>query len=115
MCHNIYYMEEKNRNRTTSISVSPETGAALTKLCEKIGCPKNEFVAASVEYFAKHKLDPRTADRPTAREIDELKKRMDQFFAFLKNQEKELIVPMVKGNQELADGIKTVLIRQDKK
>lgn len=107
-------MEEKNRNRTTSISVSHETGAALTKLCEKIGCPKNEFVAAAVEYFAKHKLDPRTADRPTAREIDELKKKMAQFFGFLKTQENELIKPMIRQNQELTAQIKAVLIKQNK-
>lgn len=108
-------MEQKNRNRTTSISVSHETGAALTKLCEKIGCPKNEFVAAAVDYFAKHKLDPRTADRPTAREIDKIEKRVDQLFAFMRTQEKELIVPMIKGNQELVNGIKALIIKQYKK
>lgn len=104
-------MESKNRNRTTSISVSHETGAALTKLCDKIGCPKNEFVAASVEYFAKHKLDPRTADVPTKREIDELKKRMDQFFAFLKNQEKEYIKPMVQENKEVYEAMDKILTK----
>lgn len=107
-------MGEKNRNRTTSISISHETGYALTKLCEKIGCPKNEFVAAAVEYFAKYRLDPRTADQPTAREIDELKKRMDQFFGFLRTQENELIKPMIKQNQELTAQIKVVLIKQNK-
>lgn len=108
-------MEEKNRNRTTSISVSHETGAALTELCTKLQCPKNEFVAASVEYFAKHNLDPRTAGLPNKREINELMKRMDQFFAFLKKQENDVIIPMVEENQKLAEGIKTVLIRQYKK
>lgn len=108
-------MEQKNRNRTTSISVSHETGAALTELCTKLQCPKNEFVAASVEYFEKHNLDPRTAGLPNKREINELMKRMDQFFAFLKKQENDVIIPMVEENQKLAEGIKTVLIRQYKK
>jgi hypothetical protein len=40
---------------------------------------------------------------------------MDQFFAFLKKQENDVIIPMVEENQKLAEGIKTVLIRQYKK
>lgn len=108
-------MKEKNRNRTTSISVSHETGAALTELCAKLQCPKNEFVAAAVEYFAKHSLDPRTADRATAHDIERLEKRMDQFFAFLVTQENKVIKPMVKENMELMDVIKTILIKQYKK
>lgn len=104
-------MESKNRNRTTSISVSHETGAALSKLCEKLQCPKNEFVAASVEYFAKHKLDPRSADMPTRREIDDLKKKMDQFFAFLKTQEKDLIIPMVTDNRKVNETMNIILTK----
>lgn len=104
-------METKNRNRTTSISVSHETGAALTKLCDKLQCPKNEFVAASVEYFAKHRLDPRTADTPTMREIDTLMKRMNQFFAFLQKQENDVIKPMAKENREVNETLKMILTK----
>ena len=104
-------MSGKNRNRTTSISVSLETGAALTKLCDKLQCPKNEFVAASVEYFAKHGIDPRTAGLLNKKEIDTLLKRMDDFFAFLKRQETETIKPMAKENSEVNKSLNIILTK----
>lgn len=83
-------MAEKTGYKKTTIAVSCETGKALSVFCEKIGCQKNEFVEASLKYFRKHELDPRTADIPTKQEIDILMKRMEQFFGFIKQHEKTM-------------------------
>ena len=107
-------MAEKNRNRTTSISVSHETGAALTKLCEKLGSTKDEFLKAAVEYFVVNKIDPRTAGTLTRKEVDEVKKRLDQLFGFLKSQEKELIKPLVEENRTLNSQLRAVIINNIK-
>ena len=84
----------KARSRNTTVAISPDVAEKLDRFCRANGMTKKDFVSESLTYFLKEGINPKVHESPQA-EIKKITKRIDQFFAFFKKQEQEMIKPLM--------------------
>lgn len=79
--------------RNSTVAISPADAKRLDNFCAKIGVTKKDFISLSLDYFMKNGIDPTKHETPTS-EVAKITKRIDQFFAFFKKQEQDILRPM---------------------
>jgi len=89
-------MEEKAKNieRNSTVAISSIDAKKLDKFCKVNGLSKKEFITASLNYFIKEGINPKTHESPNA-ELSKLNKRVDQLFGFIKKQEQDILKPIL--------------------
>lgn len=88
-------MNETNKKsvRNSTVAISHTDAKRLDDFCVKIGVSKKDFITLSLNYFLKNGIDPTTHETPSS-EVAKITKRIDQFFAFFKKQEQDILRPM---------------------
>lgn len=99
----------REKREQTTVTINLETSAKLDRLARASGVSKKDFISLSLDYFLKNGIDPTTAGTPIA-EIEKITKRFNQFFAFFKKQEQEILRPMYEQILESEKNIKENLI-----
>ena len=79
--------------RNSTVAISPSDAKRLERFCGKIGITKKDFISLSLDYFIKNGIDPSQHESPTS-EVAKITKRIDQFFAFFKKQEQDILRPL---------------------
>lgn len=89
-------MEENNKNteRNSTVAISSIDAKKLDRFCKSNGLSKKEFISASLNYFIKEGINPKTHESPNA-ELSKLNKRIDQLFGFIKKQEQDILKPIL--------------------
>lgn len=80
------------KDSKTTVAVERTTFTKLDRLAKANGVSKMEYISHAINYFEKYGINPVEHESP-AQEMQKLIKRMDQVFAFLKKQEKDLVRP----------------------
>ena len=83
------------KDSKTTVAVERTTFAKLDRLAKANSVSKMEYITHAINYFEKYGINPVEHESP-AQEMQKLIKRMDQVFAFLKKQETDLGVRLVK-------------------
>lgn len=100
----------------TTLTIGREESKQLERFCKAHGMTKKDFVSLSLSYFQREGIDPKNHESPKG-EITKITKRLDQFFAFFKTQENELIRPLAisMGERNRLDDlrIKTIIQNQE--
>lgn len=84
-------MSENTRNST--VAISPDDAKRLEKFCKANRITKKDFISLSLSYFENQGINPAKHETPKA-EMEKVTKRLDQFFAFMKKQEQDILRPM---------------------
>ena len=84
-------MSENTRNST--VAISPDDAKRLEKFCKANRITKKDFISLSLSYFESQGINPAKHETPKA-EREKVTKRLDQFFAFMKKQEQDILRPM---------------------
>lgn len=92
-------MEEQTRYNAklkpdTTVTIDGETAAKLSRLAKATTTPKRVLISLMLDYFDKYGIDPTKHEAPI-KEMEKVTKRLDQFFAFMKKQESDMVRPMV--------------------
>jgi len=87
-------MEEKIL-RNSTVAISPDDTKRLNTFCKNNSITKKDFISLSLNYFERQGINPAKHESPRA-EMEKVTKRLDQFFAFMKKQEQDILKPMFK-------------------
>ncbi|WP_027126297.1 BfmA/BtgA family mobilization protein [Gelidibacter mesophilus] len=108
-------MKSKPQN-TTTISLSISDNQRLTAWCHVHSIAKKEFVSIILNYLEVNGVNPKVHNVPKT-ELEKMNKRINQFFAFIKTQEKEYLRPaleaIVATERSLKSDIKNLVIKSD--
>lgn len=85
---------KNTKSNNTTVAISTEDNLKLTNFCNRYEIQKKEFIKTAVAYFEKNGINPKIHTEPKS-EIEKILKRIDQFFGFIKIQEKEYLKPAV--------------------
>jgi len=85
-------MEQKTL-RNSTVAISPDDTKRLNKFCKNNNITKKDFISLSLSYFETQGVNPAKHETPRA-EMEKVTKRLDQFFAFMKKQEQDILKPM---------------------
>lgn len=85
--------EKKNSVRNSTVAISPDDAKRLDRFCQNNDITKKDFISLSLSYFEKQGINPAKHETPKA-EMEKVTKRLDQFFAFMKKQEQDILRPM---------------------
>lgn len=77
----------------TTVSISLETAKRIDRISKGNGISKRELLDKTFEYLGRNGINPVEHESPIS-EIQKVTKRLDQFFAFFKKQEKDLLIPV---------------------
>ncbi len=77
---------------TKSIGVSEATAQDLAREASKHKVSRDMIIAKMLDFFRTYGIDPFNYDAPVD-EMQKIIKRFDQMFAFLKKQEKDMLIP----------------------
>lgn len=86
-------MEHQGKDKNSTVAISPDVARKLDSFCKGNGMTKKDFISLSLEYFIREGINPKTHESPKS-EITKITKRLDQFFAFMKKQEQDILRPM---------------------
>lgn len=87
-------MEESAKpERNSTVAISPDDAKRLEQFCKRAGITKKDFLSLSLSYFEKQGINPAKHESPKV-EMEKVSKRLDQFFAFMKKQEADILRPM---------------------
>jgi len=89
-----------NKKLKTTVTISKETSEGLERLCLTNNTSKGEFVKQAVSYFEKYGINP-VSDETHLVEIDRIRKRLDQFFAFFKKQETNVLLKILESSERI--------------
>lgn len=78
----------------TTVTIGGETALKLDRLAKSTNAPKRLLISLMLDYFERYGIDP-TKHEPPLKEMEKVTKRLDQFFAFIKKQEADMIRPMI--------------------
>ena len=84
--------KQTTTGRNSTVAISPDVAKKLDKFCQSNGMTKKDFISLSLSYFEKQGINPAKHESPKG-EIEKVTKRLDQFFAFFKKQEQDIIKP----------------------
>lgn len=108
-------MKSKLKN-TTTISLSVTDNQRLTAWCHVHSIAKKEFVSIILNYLEVNGVNPKVHNVPKT-ELEKMNKRINQFFAFIKTQEKEYLRPaleaIVATETTLKSDIKDLVTKSD--
>lgn len=76
----------------TTVTIDTATAKLLEMQSKASGVSKKEYINALLEYVKKQGVDPIKDESPQA-EIAKINKRLDQVVAFMKVQEKDMMIP----------------------
>lgn len=79
--------------RYYTISIDEIYTQEFEDFCKSVNIKKKDFVPMALKYFKAQGINPTKHDNPKS-EIEKVTKRLDQFFAFFKKQESDLIKPL---------------------
>jgi len=80
----------------TTVAISAKENIRLTDFRKRYDLQKKDFFKVALDYFEKNGIDPQT-HLDSKSELGKIVKRIDQFFAFMKVQEKEYLRPSVQA------------------
>lgn len=114
MLYNLIYMEQKIL-RNSTVAISPDDTKRLDKFCKNNSITKKDFISLSLSYFETQGVNPAKHETPRA-EMEKVTKRLDQFFAFMKKQEQDILKPMyhefIEANKKSNQNFKVVVDNQ---
>lgn len=84
------------KDSKTTVAVERTTFAKLDRLAKANSVSKMEYISHAINYFEKYGINPVEHESP-AQEMQRLIKRMDQVFAFLK-ENKELLAGIINSS-----------------
>lgn len=84
------------KDSKTTVAVERTTFAKLDRLAKANSVSKMEYITHAINYFEKYGINPVEHESP-AQEMQKLIKRMDQVFAFLKDN-KELLAEIINSS-----------------
>lgn len=109
-------MENPKKNSNTTIAVSFEENQRLSAFCKRNKMTKKAFIPIAIQYFENNGINPKIHSEPKA-EMEQINKRINQLFAFIKTQEKEFFLPAIQAivstENTLNKNIQTLCTRQD--
>lgn len=83
--------ENSQNNRYFTISIDIEHVEEFEQFCKYVNIKKKDFVPIALKYFKAQGINPTKHESPKS-EIEKVTKRLDQFFAFFKKQEQEIVI-----------------------
>ena len=86
-------MEQKGKDKNSTVAIAPDIAKKLDIFCKDKGITKKDFIFLSLLYFERYGINPAKHESPKA-EMEKVTKRLDQFFAFMKKQEQDILRPM---------------------
>lgn len=108
-------MKNKPQN-TTTISLSIADNQKLTEWCNVHSIAKKEFVSIILNYLEVNGVNPKVHNVPKT-ELEKMNKRINQFFAFIKTQEREFLRPaleaIVATETTLKSNIEDLVVKSD--
>lgn len=84
------------KDSKTTVAVERTTFTKLDRLAKANNVSKMEYITHAINYFEKYGINPVEHESP-AQEMQKLIKRMDQVFAFLKDN-KELLAEIINSS-----------------
>ncbi len=99
-------MSKKSKYKT--IRVYETSFDKMNDLCIKYSLNKTELIESLLTFFEKTKIDPRDTTDTSA----EVKKMKNQLISFIRTQEKEMLVPLIKKQDLLIEKF-MLLIKDD--
>jgi len=107
-------MEQKT-TRNSTVAISPDDTKRLDQFCKNNNITKKDFISLSLSYFETQGVNPAKHETPRA-EMEKVTKRLDQFFAFMKKQEQDILKPMyhefIEANKKSNQNFKAVVDNQ---
>lgn len=94
------------KNTNTTVAISPSENLKLANFCKRNEISKKEFISVALHFFEKNGINPKTHNDPKS-ELEKILKKIDQFFAFIKKQEKEYLRPSVQAIVATENRLKT--------
>lgn len=88
------------------VAISEATSDDLGREASKHGVSRDKVISKMLEFFRIYGIDPFNYDAP-ADEMQKIIKRFDQMFAFIKAQEKNVLVPTLTRVSTKEDVLKT--------
>jgi len=79
--------------RNSTVAISSDDTKRLDRFCKNNSITKKDFISLSLIYFEREGVNPAKHETPRA-EMGKVTKRLDQFFAFMKKQEQDILKPM---------------------
>ncbi len=95
-----------NKNTNTTVAISPSENLKLANFCKRNEISKKEFLSVALNFFEKNGINPKTHNDPKS-ELEKILKRIEQFFAFIKKQEKDYLRPSVQAIVATENRLKT--------
>jgi len=95
-----------NKNTNTTVAISPSENLKLANFCKRNEISKKEFLSVALNFFEKNGINPKTHNDPKS-ELEKILKRIEQFFAFIKKQEKDYLRPSVQAIVATENRVKT--------
>lgn len=89
-------MKKETQNTITTIAVSAKDNQRLTTFCKRHGFAKKDFIGLVLDHYDSNGTHPKSKDMPKT-ELEKITKRLDQFFAFFKTQERDFIRPALEA------------------
>lgn len=83
--------EKPNKSNQTTVAISSEALTKLEQFCKANSITKKDFIPIALRFFEQQGINPLKHESPKT-EIEKVTKRIDQFFAFFKKQETEIIM-----------------------
>lgn len=84
--------ENSQFNRYFTVSIDSNYTEEFEQFCKYVNIKKKDFVPIALNYFKVQGINPAKHESPKS-EIEKVTKRLDQFFAFFKKQESEIVKP----------------------
>jgi len=89
-------MKKETQNTITTIAVSAKDNQRLSAFCKQHGFAKKDFIGLVLDHYDSNGTHPKSKDLPRT-ELEKITKRLDQFFAFFKTQERDFIRPALEA------------------
>ncbi len=89
------------------VAISEATSEDLGREASKHGVSRDKVISKMLEFFRIYGIDPFNYDAP-ADEMQKIIKRFDQMFAFIKAQEKNVLVPTLTRVSTKEDTLQSV-------
>lgn len=90
--------KKENKEEITTMAVSIADNQRITQHCEALSILKKDFIPIILDFLENNGINPKTDHAPKT-ELAQIKKRIDQYFGFIKTQEKEYLRPMLEAIQ----------------
>lgn len=90
--------KRENQKENTTIALTVADSQRITRHCKALSIPKKDFIPIILDFLENNGVNPKTDHAPKT-ELAQIKKRIDQYFGFIKTQEKEFLRPMLEAIQ----------------